>query len=51
MSNGKGSRFKSWTNRKDLKKKMSHYFPKSFRSFARNINVKVGLSNYAKKLI
>ena len=49
MSNGKGSRFKSWTNRKDLKKKMSHYFPKSFRSFARNINVKVDLSNYAKK--
>ena len=28
---------------------MSHYFPKSFRSFARNINVKVDLSNYAKK--
>ena len=28
---------------------MSHYFPKSFRSFRRNINVKVDLSNYATK--
>ena len=28
---------------------MSHYFAKSFRSFARNINVKVDLSSYAKK--
>ena len=28
---------------------MSHYFPKSFRSFGRNINVKVDLSNYATK--
>ena len=26
---------------------MSKYFPKSFRSFRRNINVKVDLSNYA----
>ena len=26
---------------------MSKYFPKSFRSFGRNINVKVDLSNYA----
>ena len=25
------------------------YFPKPFRSFGRNINVKVDLSNYAKK--
>ena len=31
--------------------KMNQYFPKSFRSFGRNINVKVDLSNYAKKLI
>ena len=30
---------------------MSEYFPKSFRSFGRNINVKVDLSNYATKLI
>ena len=26
---------------------MSQYFPKPFRSFRRNINVKVDLSNYA----
>ena len=30
--------------------KMRHYFPKSFRSFEGNINVKVGLSNYAIKM-
>ena len=28
---------------------MSHYFPKPFRNFAANINVKVDLSNYATK--
>ena len=28
---------------------MSKHFPKSFRSFGRNINVKVDLSNYATK--
>ena len=28
---------------------MSEYFPKSFRSFGRNINVKVDLPNYATK--
>ena len=28
---------------------MSQYFPKPFKSFRRNINVKVGLSNYATK--
>ena len=28
---------------------MSQYFPKPFRSFRRNINVKVNLSNYATK--
>ena len=28
---------------------MSKYFPKSFRSFGRNINIKVYLSNYATK--
>ena len=27
--------------------KMSQYFPKPFRNFGRNINVKVDLSNYA----
>ena len=29
--------------------KISQYFPKPFRSFQRNINVKVDLSNYARK--
>ena len=28
---------------------MSQYFPTSFRSFGRNINVKVDLSDYATK--
>ena len=28
---------------------MSHYFPKSFRSFGRYINVEVDLFNYATK--
>ena len=28
---------------------MSQYFPKSFRSFGKNINVKVDLSNYKAK--
>ena len=28
---------------------MGQYFPKPFRSFGRNINVKVDLSNYATK--
>ena len=28
---------------------MSQYFPKTFRKFGGNINVKVGLSNYATK--
>ena len=28
---------------------MSHYFPKPFQSFGRNINVKIDLSNYATK--
>ena len=28
---------------------MSQYFPKTFRSFRGNINVKVDLSNYATK--
>ena len=29
--------------------KISHYFPKPFRSFGGNINVKIYLSNYATK--
>ena len=28
---------------------MSQYFPKLFKSFGKNINVKVDLSNYATK--
>ena len=28
---------------------MSRFFPKSFRSFRRNVNVKLDLSNYATK--
>ena len=28
---------------------MNHYFPKPFKSFGGNINVKVNLSNYATK--
>ena len=45
--------FNSWIDKKDLlwfyQIKMSQYFPKPFRSFGRNINVKVDLSNYATK--
>ena len=29
--------------------KIGQYFPKSFRNFGRNINVKIALSNYATK--
>ena len=35
--------------KKTLYKKMSQYFPKPFRSFGGNINVRVDLSNYAAK--
>ena len=56
MSNGKvnyDNSFNSWINKKDLVWlyyiKMSKFFPKSFRSFRRNINVKLDLSNYATK--
>ena len=45
-----------WIDKKDLisckqRIKMSQYFPKPFGSFGGNMNVKVGLSNYATKLI
>ena len=36
-----------WYKRSHIK--MSQYFPKPFRSFGGNINVKVDLSNYATK--
>ena len=42
----------SFNSRIDKKKphmEMSQYFPKPFRSFGGNINVKVDLSNYATK--
>ena len=29
---------------------MSQYFPKSYRAFGGNINIKVDLSNYATKI-
>ena len=55
---GYDNRFNSWIDKKDLEWnflnershiKMSQYFPKPFRSFGGNINVKVDLSNYATK--
>ena len=36
--------------RKKTLNKMSQYFPKPYKSFGRDINVKVDLSNYATKL-
>ena len=48
----------SWIDKKEPERsllnkrfhsKISQYFPKLFRSFGRNIKVKVGLSNYATK--
>ena len=41
--------FNSWIDKKRTCIKMSQYFPKLFRSFGANINVKVDLSNYATK--
>ena len=38
----------SWIDKKDLVQ-MSQYFPKPYEPFGGDINVKVGLSNYAKK--
>ena len=50
---GYDSSFNSWINKKrsscKQRIKMSQYFPKPFRNFGRNINVKVDLSNYATK--
>ena len=47
---GYDNSFNSWIDKRDIVlKKMSQYFLKSFRSFGRNINVKVDLSNYATK--
>ena len=46
---GYDNRFNSWIDKKRSHIKMSQYFPKPFRSFGGNINVKVDLSNYATK--
>ena len=46
---GYGNRFNSWTDKKKSHVNTSQYFPKPFRSFGGNINVKVDLSNYATK--
>ena len=50
---GSDNSFNSWIDKKDLvwlyHIKMSQYFPKPFRSFGRNINVKFDRSNYARK--
>ena len=45
---GYDSCFNSWIDKRPHIK-MSQYFPKPFRSFGGNINVKVDLSNYATK--
>ena len=46
---GYNDSFNSWINKKRPCIKMSQYFPKPFRNFGGNINVKVDLSNYATK--
>ena len=46
---GYDNSFNSWIDKKIPHIKLSQYSPKSFRSFERNINVKVDLSNYATK--
>ena len=43
------SSFNSWIDKKRHCIKISQYFPKPFRSFGGNINVKIDLSNYATK--
>ena len=45
---GYNNSFNSWIDKKD-RIKMSQYFPKPLRSFGGNINIKLGLSNYATK--
>ena len=41
--------FNHWINKKDLIIMSSKYFPKPFRGFGGNMNIKVDLSNYATK--
>ena len=46
---GYDSSFNIWIDKKRPCIKMSQHFPKPFRSFGGNINVKIDLSNYATK--
>ena len=50
---GYDNRFNSWIDKKrssyKQRIKMSHYFPKAFKNFGGNVNVKIDLSNYATK--
>ena len=46
---GYDNSFNSWIDKKKPHMEMSQYFPKPFRSFGGNINVKVDLSNYVTK--
>ena len=46
---GYNNLFNSWNDKERSHIKMSQYFPKPFRSFGGNMNVKVDLSNYATK--
>ena len=50
MSNGKvyDNSFNSWLIKKTLSK-MGQYFPKPYKTFGRDVNVKVDLSNYVTK--
>ena len=45
--------FNNWIDKKDLvwfyHIKISQFFPKPFKKFGKNINVKVDISNYATK--
>ena len=46
---GHDNSFNSWINEKRPCIKMSKYFPKPFRNFRGNMNVKVNLFSYATK--
>ena len=39
--------FNSWIDEKDIKYKMSQYFPKPYRHFGGNVKVELDLSSYA----
>ena len=48
---GYDNSFNSWIDKKRPCITMSQYFPKPYRTFGGNINVKVDLSNYTTKQI